>query len=575
MTSEVEAAVRRELGKQGRRWAPVAAVLLLVVAVLATSRDDTVETATDLGPGSANAAIDGGFGATDPDASNGNTGATLPTDAGPGGAQPGGAGNEPAATTPSAGPGGGGPATAGVSRTGVTCNGSNRQLPESSYGPLCVPEFTGDNGGATYPGVSADEIVVTYRIGSSASSGALQALGGDELESVGFDQDGMGRDMAVLVDHFNTRFELYGRTVRFVPYNGQGDILEEYQGRGRQGAQTDAARAKDLGAFADVSYAGQTQPYTESLAANGIVAFSPIYLSREFHQRNAPYTHSAMWPAGEDGAHFQANVVCGAMTPGKAVRSGDPLMRTRDRKIGIIHAENPEYSKMGVILEQRLKACGAPFARRVAYALDVTRAAQTAANAMAQMQAAQATTILCVCDFLVPRVLMEAADGQGFVPEWFLTFHWTDTFYRTYPERQFRGGLVGGGVTEPVLETEPGEVFRAAGGGTPESPFTFDKVYQQIHLLFTGLQAAGPNLTPESMFRGLERVPTARSGAIGPLEFGPGPAMPRRWFPLGAYDPDASSNLDGRPGSSIGCRGGRYFRFDDQAAFADSLGCPL
>lgn len=574
MTDEVEVAVRRELGKQGRRWGPVALVALLVVGVLATARDESAETAGNLGVGDGQPTLDrdGGPSNLSPGADVDRAAPTAEDPTARAGGAPGTAGGDPGsprADRPRA------PGSGGVSRTGVTCNGSNRQLPESSYGPLCVPRFTGGNGGATGPGVTEDEIVVTYRIGSSASTGALQALGGDELESVGFDQDGIGRDMARLVEYFNTRFELYGRTVRFVAYEGQGDILEEYQGRGRQGAQADAARAKDLGAFADVSYAGQTQPYTESLAANGIVAFSPIYLSREFHQRNAPFTHSAMWPAGEDGANFQANIVCGALTPGKATRSSDPTMRAKERSFGIIHAENPEYSKMGDILEERLKACKAPVARKVGYALDVTRAAQTAANAMAQMRSSGATTILCVCDFLVPRVLMEAANSQVYVPEWFLTFHWTDTFYRTYPENQFRGGLVGGGVTEPVLATEPGKVFRAAGGGTPESPFTFDKAYQQILLLFTGLQAAGPDLTAETMFRGLERVPTATGGAVGPWEFGPGPAMPRRWFPLGAYDPDARSNLDGRPGSSVGCHGGRYFRFDDRAAFADSLGCPL
>lgn len=457
----------------------------------------------------------------------------------------------------------------------MTCDGTKRQLPESAYGPLCAPKFTGQNGGKTSSGVTADKIVVTYRIGSSGSGGALDALGGAELESVGFDQQGIARDMQVLVNYFNKRFELYGRQVQFVPYQGQGDILEEYQGRGQQGAQADAARAKDLGAFADVSYAAQTQPYTESLAANRVVAFSPIYLSRGFHQSHAPFTHSAMWPAGEDGATFQANVVCSGLHPGKAARSNDPVMRTRNRAFGIINAENPEYAKMGDILESRLKACGAPVARRVSYALDVTRAAQTAANAMAQMQSSGATTVLCVCDFLVPKVLMEQADKLNYVPEWFLTFHWSDPFYRTYPVRQSRGLLVGGGITEPYLQTEPGKVFRAAGGGEPASPFTFHKTYQQILMLFTGLQAAGPDLTPVTMFHGLERVPDTLAGAVGPWDFGPGPAMPQRWFPLGVYDPAAKSNLDAQTGSAVGCKAGKYFYFDDPNAFRGSLGCPL
>jgi hypothetical protein len=134
---------------------------------------------------------------------------------------------------------------------------------------------------------------------------------------------------------------------------------------------------------------------------------------------------------------------------------------------------------------------------------------------------------------------------------------------------------VGGGVTPRYLDLEPGKAFQAAGGRQPASPFTLDKVYQQIVLLFTGIQAAGPNLTPATMFRGLEQAPNTPQGAIGPWEFGPGPSMPRRWFALGAYDPNATSNLDGTAGSSVACQGGKYFRFDDRNAFHNPLGCPV
>ncbi len=581
MSNQVEAAVRRELGRQGRRWAPVAVFGLLVIMVVATARDapTTIKangraSLTPAGPGEGgygNDGVPGGF--DDRDGINGTEDATATGVGDPAG----GDGVTSTGTGRSRPPGGSAatPARAGVSRTGVTCDGTRRQLPESSYGPLCAPRFTGDNGGSTSHGVTAKEIVVTYRMGESGSTPALEALGGNELDSVGFDQSGIRDDMARLVTYFNTRFELYGRKVKFTPYSGQGDFLEEYQGRGRQGAQADAARAHDLGAFADVSYAGQTQPYAEALASNRVVAYSPIYLSRSWHEARAPYTHSAMWPAGEDGAEFQANVVCGALHPGKAARSNNAAMQAKDRAFGIINAENPEYAKMGDILERRLKGCGAPVVRRVSYPLDVTRAAEIATNVMAQMQSAGATTLLCVCDFLAPRLLMEQGNSQRYYPEWFLTFHWTDPFYRTYPENQFRGQLVGGGVTEPFLTTEPGKVFRAAGGDVPDSPFTFDRAYQQIHLLFTGLQAAGPNLTPETMFIGLQNVPDAPTGALGPAEFGPGPSIPKRWFPLGVYDPDAASNLDGAAGSSIGCKRGTYFRFNNTSAFRDSLGCPL
>jgi hypothetical protein len=626
MRVDVEVAVRRELGRQGRRWAPVVVAVLLLVAVLATTRPDASMPVAARGnradqpspaggstadPGAGEAPGPGSVGTPDgADGSGGGAASVRTTSGGPtptvaggqparggpgatvAGGQP--AGNGPAPTTGRVRPAEGGPRTTGpsggpasnvpggqrpgggqVSRTGVTCTGANRQLPESAYGPLCLPAFTGDNGGATSFGVSRDEIVVTYRVSDSASMGALRTATGDRLNSVGLNMKGVGRDMAVLANYFNTRFELYGRKVRFVVFQGQGDVLEEYQYRGAQGAQADAARAKDLGAFADVSYATQTQLYAEAVVKNGIVAFSPIYLSRDWHTRRAPLSHSPMWPASEDMATFQANVVCGALHPGKAERSNDPVIAQKARVFGIVHAEEPEYARIGEFLEQRLRQCGAPVARRVGYALDITTATQQSTNAMAQMRAAGVTTVLCVCDFIVPAAMMEAADKQQWVPEWYMTAEWPEPFYRMYPKRQFAGQLVSGGARPPFLDLEPGKVFRAASGGkAPESPLTLDNTYRQILMLFTGLQAAGPNLTPETMFRGLQQVPSTANGDLGPSEFGPGPSLPRRWFQLGTYDPGATSKLDGEQGGVVSCRGGRYVRFDDVAAINGPLDCP-
>src|SRR5207253_3881253 len=71
-------------------------------------------------------------------------------------------------------------------------------------------------------------------------------------------------DLRAYVDIFNKNYELYGRHVVVKDYQPQGDNLEEDQGRNLAGAQADASKAKDLGAFADVtqspSLAG-TVPY--------------------------------------------------------------------------------------------------------------------------------------------------------------------------------------------------------------------------------------------------------------------------------------------------------------------------
>ena len=101
-------------------------------------------------------------------------------------------------------------------------------------------------------------------------------------------------------------------------------MLEEYQNRGAQGAQADAARAKDLGAFIDVSIIGQTQLYAEAIVSNQIVAMSPVYLSQGWHDARAPFSHSALFPTGEAAATFQAQIVCQTLNG----RTGSPVERS-------------------------------------------------------------------------------------------------------------------------------------------------------------------------------------------------------------------------------------------------------
>ncbi len=584
---EVEAVVRREIARYGRRWVPVGLALLLVLVVLATTQNTADRTGTETA--ASPVATDGSGAAVSADPAGGEAGSAAAAGAGTSAsaspstsfaptsvdgtpAAPDADPADPAApsTTPE------GPSS-GTSRSGVVCDGTNRQLPFSDYGPRCVPEFSGDNGGATSFGVTADTVTVTFRIADSASVAALQAAAGDALNSLGADQEEVAADMAVLVDFFNSQFELYGRQVDFKTYSGQGDVLEEYQNRGAQGAQADAARAKDLGAFADVSIIGQTQLYAEAIVSNQIVAMSPVYLSRRWHEERAPFSHSALFPTGEAAAGFQSQIVCQTMKGQNATRSNDPTMAAKPRVFGIVHPENPEYAVAGERLETALKGCGARFGRRIAYALDATTAGQQATNGIAQLRAAGVTTVLCVCDHTFPIFFTQAADQQNYVPEWFSTLSWPDPFPRLYSQRQWDGALYAGGARPAFLELEPGRVYAMASGGEqPHAPLTLDWTYQQILLLFTGLQAAGPELNPATMYRGLEQVPSTVEGDFGPWEFGPGPAIVHTHFQLGRWDQHATSNLDGKDGAVVSCRGGRWFRFDAASAIGNGgrLDCP-
>ena len=114
-------------------------------------------------------------------------------------------------------------------------------------------------------------------------------------------------------------------------FEGQGDFLAEFQAKDVQGAQVDAARATDLGAFADVSFTTMTQPYAEALTAADIIAMSPVYLSEDWYADRAPYAYGAAWPLGTQVGEFAGNAVCEAL-------AGQPA-EYADRRPGIDNSD--------------------------------------------------------------------------------------------------------------------------------------------------------------------------------------------------------------------------------------------
>jgi hypothetical protein len=272
----VEAMVRRYLARLLIRALPIVAVLLaaLLVIVLvpskntnnsASSQGTSGVSATAGGGSSAGANVAGAQGSgsvTNPASTSGGSGASA-------------VGASSTASTPASGPAAsGGPiapvATSGVSRSGVTCGNGARQFSFSKYAPLCVPAYSGNNGGATAHGVTASTITLVYRNRSSGESAAISAAtgaaeGGTDPQYV--------QDMNTYIDYFNKVFELYGRKVVLKAFNGQGDYVQEDQGQDLAAAEADAVTARDDGAFADVSFplGSSTQPYEEDLARQGVL----------------------------------------------------------------------------------------------------------------------------------------------------------------------------------------------------------------------------------------------------------------------------------------------------------------
>src|SRR5687768_16392362 len=93
--------------------------------------------------------------------------------------------------------------------------------------PPCVPPFSGDNGGSTYQGVTADTIKVVYFQAESdpAVDAALTAAGANNTP------EERKATMDDYVDYFNHHYELYGRKVELIHRAGSGDTEDDAVGR--------------------------------------------------------------------------------------------------------------------------------------------------------------------------------------------------------------------------------------------------------------------------------------------------------------------------------------------------------
>ena len=88
------------------------------------------------------------------------------------------------------------------------------------------------------------------------------------------------RSRDALLEYFNTHFQLYGRKVKLVTYEGRGDMIKEFAGSGQEEANADALKVgQEIGAFADLS--AISQPYLDALVRQKVVVLRRAAPARE------------------------------------------------------------------------------------------------------------------------------------------------------------------------------------------------------------------------------------------------------------------------------------------------------
>lgn len=387
----------------------------------------------------------------------------------------------------------------------------------SVYAPPCVEAFSGDNGGTTSPGITADEVKVVYY----QADPALDPLTAATVEGAGADVDpeSAARTAQGYADLYNTLFETYGRTVTVEVYTGTG------AGDDVAAAKADALAIAEKEPFAVVGGPQQASPvFAAELASRGIICgpFCATALPEDIVEEYQPYLWQALQTP--DQGVQAASLAIGAFAgPGKATMAGDPALREQDRVYGLVHYDTPNGDHQG-IFEQFVAALeeqGIELATDIEFTLDLARGQENARTNINKLREAGVTTIIYYGDPLTPGALTKEATAQDYWPEWILGPNLlmdTTIFARLTDGEQWKNGF---GVSAtpargPREDTDAFRIYRWAYGEEP--PNNNARIIEPlIRTIFTGIHMAGPELTPETFRDAMWRTPPAGGGPTQPL----------------------------------------------------------
>ena len=395
--------------------------------------------------------------------------------------------------------------------------------------PPCIASWddaTG-NGGATAPGVTATEIRVALPTAVESTWPELKPI----------------------VDFFNTRFQMYGRKITIVPVPSQQAELQAQGTFNDPAAQrADAASIVQRKVFATtdfvdpIHYSWSLPSFRDVLTRNEVVSLSggetTPYGTRAGLAKNAPYEWT-YYPTADVLMDSVATMTCRQLVGKQAVHASDESLRTKTRKFAVVIPSDeflggpmPGLSSLLGILE----GCGVEDPRVIRYDYYVDRQSAQVASYRELAEDDVTSLIYFPQGAGTNRGPMDNAPRAGFNPEW-ITIGWNNylTTAQLNSPRSATSAAFGVGVWNkmPQLELETWvQAFLAAGGDSSMinsgALYSGRAFYQEMLLLASGVQMAGPRLTPESFAAGLQdtRFPNPGAGKAPSYQatvgFGPG-----------------------------------------------------
>ncbi|WP_208028157.1 ABC transporter substrate-binding protein [Rhabdothermincola sediminis] len=425
---------------------------------------------------------------------------------------------------------------------GDRCDTSRgRQAYPSFFAQECYAPFTGDNGGATSPGVTADSIKVVLYLTPETDPVIDFITSAIAVDDTNAQTEQTVRGFIELYERF---YETYGRKVDLEVYTGTGSSEDEVA------ARADAVAIAEKQSFVVLGGPLLTSAFADELAARKVMCIQCTPgQSDDWYIERAPY----VWGVGNNPEQGRAHLVeyIGKALAGRdAEYAGDPALRSQPRRFGLVYlTTGTDSEQLADTMGSELRAYGVTLAETLSYASPIDL--QTSApQLIARLKQSGVTTVIFSGDPIAPQPLTRAATAQEYFPEWVAAGALTDTaaFARTYDQRQWAHAFGVSSLaarTAPELSSSYG-LYRWYFGEPPPTKTGSPVTIPMVNLFYAAVQGVGPNLTPETFRQALFAAePTPRAISQPSLSYGDKGIWPKTDY-LGIddatliwWDPDA------------------------------------
>ena len=529
-------------------------------APLALGQDGSVVGAPGGAPGAGTPVTGGGSGP----AAAGPAGTAPSTAAGGAAGAPAGTaggGQVAGSTAPGAVPRGAAAAT-GTDRSRCAKGGRLQQAVTQQSVP-CAPRFTGDNGGATYRGVTREKLtIVLYqpKVNPVVNS-VIQAAGAGEDPAAQRDA------LAAFASFFQKHYELAGRTVEWKTFSGDCTVDPPDNPCLQAEARTIVSTMKPFW----VLWPTGRPAFFRELSRLGVLNSGGLTYGGSFSRGQRPYH----WSAFMDGDRVATNVAdywCKKMNGKNAALAGDQALRTQKRKLGILVRQDPANKEGADLLSSLVSGgrCAGPKPTIITYSQDISQSQQQNASAVAALRQAGVTTVVSLGSVLEISLQAQGFTRNGYFPENLMSgagLTDIDQAARIIPADQWDNAFGPGNLVnaQPREKMDDSLAWRDAGrSGTPYTQAGI--LFQEMQQIVWQLQLTGPRLTPLDVERASLSMPvlggwdnSGRNPFVQRYQFSDrgysGPSDSREVY----WSSTARSAADGQAGAYIALRGGQRY----------------